>query len=776
MKRLVYRIVLLTFFAAGAAISQTESTVNYAAFERLADSVEDTLSAGDAPTSALESLRAELVTYRSQLTEAETANAPRVENIRSQIEALGPAPNTEAGETESLDLAARRAELQTQLEEARAPGLEATAAFQRANGLITEIDEEVRTRRNELLLEARPLPVNPANWPDALTAVTEVTGRAVGEVTDNLGTDWKRQELARTAPVTVVLSLIALLLLFRGRRWMARLTDSVQSRGARRGRITLGFLVSLGQVALPVAGMSLLAGALASSSIIGPLGQTLLSSVLVLVFSCYGAAWLLRRVFPVDSALPAAMEVEPGLQARARLAGILIGALFGVGYLLNALSSADEISPEAEAVLGLPVFVTLGLAFIWLARVLRKAAAAADEDGETSNFRARFLRILSLALTAVSIAGPLISAAGYHNLADAIMRPTALTVGLVGVFIALQAPIRDLYAWISGKSLEDARDALIPVLVNFAVVIAALPLLALIWGTRPAELGELYTRINQGIAVGDSRLTPGTILTVLIVFGIGFLVTRLLQGALKSTVLPRTKLDAGARNAVVSFAGYTGIGLAVLLAITAGGIDLTALAVVFGALSVGIGFGLQNVVQNFVAGIILLIERPIGEGDWIEVGGQMGIVKDISVRSTTIETFDKTQVIVPNADFISGTVTNWTRGSQLGRAIVTVGVAYGTDTRRVQDILMEIASENPNVARFPEPGVDFLGFGADSLDFRIRAILLDVNKLVTVQTELNHRIAERFTEEGIEIPFAQRDIWLRNPETLNATAPRPTAP
>jgi potassium efflux system protein len=215
---------------------------------------------------------------------------------------------------------------------------------------------------------------------------------------------------------------------------------------------------------------------------------------------------------------------------------------------------------------------------------------------------------------------------------------------------------------------------------------------------------------------------------------------------------------------VVTITGYIMFVIAALVALSVAGFDFSNIAIIAGALSVGIGFGLQNIVNNFVSGLILLFERPVRKGDWIQVGTTEGYVQDIRIRSTRILTFDRSDVIVPNSEMISNQVTNFMLGDIRGRAIIKVGVAYGSDTEKVRYILMQVAEENELVVKdgsSPRPAVLFRGFGDSSLDFELRVHLYDVDRRLSTISDINFAIDKAFREEGIEIPFPQRDVHVK---------------
>jgi potassium efflux system protein len=461
-----------------------------------------------------------------------------------------------------------------------------------------------------------------------------------GQISNRVRDPVRRDTLVDNAPGIVALLLIGFLFVFRGRRWTTRLTERLQARTRSRGRTAVAFLVSLLQITVPLAGVLLLLAAVVSSGMVGPQTTAILESLAGLAVAVYVSLWLAGRLFRDDPEAPfALLRATPERAAAARRVTVSIGVTVGMAVVMETLTGSIRSRRPPMASCNCPS-----------TRCLRiSSGASRGFSGPTSpNADPKSFRVLRARrddhcqrACGLAVVGPLLAAIGYVNAAEAAMVPAALSLALIGFLLALQPVVRDLYAVIFRTTPEESREALLPVLIDFLLVFAALPLFALIWGARTDDLGEVYARFWEGLTIGEARITPSSILAVAVIFGLGMLATRLLQGALKSTVLPRTRLDSGAQTAVISGIGYLGIGLAAVIAITAGGIDLTALGVLIGALSVGIGFGLQNVVNNFVSGIILLIERPISEGDWIEVNGNMGIVKDISVRSTRIETFDK---------------------------------------------------------------------------------------------------------------------------------------
>ena len=768
------RILLFLLVAAFAQVSWAQDLPDFDAFRSFANSVETDLQEDRKSDEAFEELRAELSDWRQRLLQAQGANSVQIEALTAQIEALGPAPAE--GESEPENIAARRADLQAQLAEAREPRVEAEEAHARADALIGRIDSTLRSRQTDELLQLQGSPLNPELWGDALGRIASVWSDVRTELSENLATYIDGENLSRRVPVVLLLIISALVLIARGPRWVERLIARIETRSGEQGRIVYGFLVSLGAIATPLIGITLLNVALISSGLLGLVSLGLSLGINIAIFAYAVSRWLGHRLFPERDFIPSPLVLNDRQRAEGRFLSLSMGGIIGYLLFVQVMDRIVEFNAEIVSVFSFPGFVLLGLALFRIGRLLLASGRKDNLTDGGPSFTNYVVRTLGRVVSAIAIAGPLVAAIGYFKMAETLLLPTAVSLGLLALLTTLHFVIRAAYGLLRGQGEEQSGQALTPVLISFTLAVASIPLFALIWGARLTDLGELWTRFQTGVRLGDTTISPGAFLTFAIVFALGFLFTRLVQGTLRSSVLPRTKLDKGGQNAIVSGLGYVGITLAALIGITSAGIDLSNLAIIVGALGVGIGFGLQNIVNNFVSGIILLIERPIGEGDWVEVNGQMGTVRSISVRSTRIETFDRTDVIVPNGDLISGTVTNWTRGNSIGRVIVPVGVAYGTDTKKVERILKEIAMDHPIVAAQPPPNVFFMRFGADSLDFEIRAILKDVNFILNVHSDMNHEIARRFAEEGIEIPFAQRDVWLRNPEALQSRNGEPSAP
>jgi small-conductance mechanosensitive channel len=280
------------------------------------------------------------------------------------------------------------------------------------------------------------------------------------------------------------------------------------------------------------------------------------------------------------------------------------------------------------------------------------------------------------------------------------------------------------------------------------------------WGD-PTSFVERASGLYYGIEIGSIRITFASVLTALVIFAAVVVLSRVFQRWLEQRFLPTTTIDPGLKNSIHTSAGYIGFILAAILALSYAGINLANVALVAGALSVGIGFGLQSIVNNFVSGLILLAERPIRAGDWIQVGADEGTVKRISARATEIETFDRASVIIPNSSLISGVVKNCTCDNS-GRTTLMVGASYDADPEHVRRVILECAMKHEMVLKFPKPFVNFENFGDSSLVFQLFVYLASISNGGTVRSDLRFAILKRFREEGIEIPYPRRDISVRD--------------
>lgn len=759
-----------TFTQAPAEEAEMLAGIDLGAWSVFANNASAILEKGTASQFALTRVRAETVIWRDRFLHALDTNAPRLSTVSKQIAAIS-APEGE--ELTNPILITRMMALKTEYARLSLPRILANEAHVHASGLVSEADIQIRQREAKRLTTRSQSPVNVSLWPDVLSTIGEavsVTTREVTALAKTLAADgryWTR------LAVVLASTLAVLFFVLRIPVWIA----SLQTRKfgtTDRTDFLIRFSISLGNVILPIMALSLLSVVLIFSGFTGVASGAFLKMMPVAGGLVFIAKWLADWYFPTSERDDGLLGYDQPTRIKARRLVVSLSVVLAILAMTNVLFKIRPTTDLVMQVAGFPFQIVLGVLLWRLGAVMSNSA----RPGSAALFKKGRIRVFlgRLAQTFAAF-GPLASAFGYAAAAQSITGPAILSLALFAFVVVLH---RLSYALTSTDPTPDgseddaepksdsAPSGLLPIAINTGLLALSFPLLALLWGATPASLVDLWERFRAGFSIGGVTISPTTFATFGVVLMLGVLLTGVIKSSLKTSVLPRTSLDLGGRNAIVAGVGYLGLTLSALAAFTFAGIDLSSLAIVAGALSLGIGFGLQNIVQNFVAGIILLIERPVSEGDMIEVGGQMGYVRDISVRSTRIETFDRTDVIVPNADLISNQVINWTRGNLVGRSIIPVGVAYGSDFERVVEILQAAAEAHPMVLLNPPPSVLLVGIGASSFDYEIRAILRDVNFVMVVKSEILKDVAERFAVAGIEMPFPQSDIWLRNPETLHA--------
>lgn len=313
-----------------------------------------------------------------------------------------------------------------------------------------------------------------------------------------------------------------------------------------------------------------------------------------------------------------------------------------------------------------------------------------------------------------------------------------------------------------------ARQRILSGLRLLAVLLLGLYALELLTLRRP--LIEWLERVLQaGLSLGDLTITLGNVLSFLMALGIAWLLSRLLRFLLEEDIYPRVTLGPGVSYALSALLHYSILVLGFVVALSAIGVDTTKMTFLLGTLGVGLGFGLQNIVSNFSSGLLLLFERPVKVGDFVQLGGKEGTLRRIGLRASLLRTVEGSEVIVPNSDLISSQVLNWTLSDQLRRLDLDIGVAYGTNPRTVTEVLTQVAREHPDVLKDPAPETLFIKFGDSSLDFQLRAWTGEWDRWFRVRSELLIGMCEALSQAGIEIPFPQRTVHLVPPDGSRAT-------
>ncbi|RUW15912.1 mechanosensitive ion channel family protein [Mesorhizobium sp. M1A.F.Ca.IN.020.03.1.1] len=728
------------------------------------DGLEKKLSAPDQDDAGLVDIRLQLEDISRAALNSALAFRSRLNDINARIQVLGPPPaqgqppEPAIVANERAALTAEKAEINAVVAGAQNLSIRISGLVDRIATLRSQLFRSVLTKRYELS-DA----LSPQAFSDAHDQFTGLYKAVASWLTFAL----KFKFQAMLAATLMALALAAVLLI-GGRRLFGRIfeADASVEEPSYLSRLSVAFWSTL----LPTVAL----GAFLASTVfffnyynvlrgdIGEFLNALLSAVAVAFCVNRLTNAALEPRLPNWRLIPVATGPARWLVRLATAMAVVLGFNYFLSVVNEKMGSPLSLTIARSFV----ATVIVGVILI-LMGVLKPFRA---KDGSWRPWPA-WLRFIAIGLGVSTIAAALL---GYIGLAlfvsiQVVVTGTTLITAYIGFLSARAIGEEGGFAdtsvgrWLSANSsYEDtALDQLglvVSIAINLMIVLVFLPLILLMWGFQPGDIETWAFKLATGVTIGSVTISVLGILTGIVVFAIGYFLTRWFQGWLDGSVMARGKVDTGVRNSIRLAVGYAGVALAALVGISAAGIDLSNLALVAGALSLGIGFGLQNVVSNFVSGLILLAERPFKVGDWIVAGDISGTVRKISVRATEIETFQRQSVILPNSNLINNAVGNWTHRNKLGRVDIKVGVAYGSDVKRVHAVLLGICRAHPMVLKNPEPFVLFANFGPAALEFEIRVFVADVLNGSIVQNDIRFAIFDIFEDEHIEIPSAPRAV------------------
>lgn len=504
-----------------------------------------------------------------------------------------------------------------------------------------------------------------------------------------------------------------------------------------------------------------------------PFSAWVLFSIMCLLAVDFDGPWFGLRLLLALAWLPV-MRLQPKWVRDHIGRWIYATAFF---FVLSFVSQLITTLPVDYRVTLLINGLLLLTALLWLAfRLVRGRKMQPSPHSRTHKTALLLFGVTGAALAIAVVANIF----GGVNLA-ALLTEAALNNLYLALFLCAARELVHAYAYvliISGKEnlpvrTEHASRAFEAVFALFNLALGVVWLTATLYSLRVFDLvkTKLHAVAGFTIELGSISLTVGGVLLFCASVYLSFWIAQTIRSVLAEDVLPKMTLPRGVANSVSTMSYYLLLMLGLLVALTAAGFQLSQLALVVGALSVGIGFGLNTVINNFVCGLILMIERPIQPGDTIELSGTTGTIRDIGIRTTTITTFDGADVLVPNGLLLSEKLTNWTLSNRRRRIEVPIGVAYDSALREVQALLLDVASKIKGISLVTPPAVLFLGFGESSLDFVVRVWTDDFDLGADIRSELALEIHAALKAAGIEIPYPQRDLHIRSvaPEVLAPT-------